>query len=85
MERSEPSLVPEWLKSGGSVTGSGNSNHQFTSSSLHSGNFGLYLHVCFFCLVFLPLIKFVFVGILRRDNYSILILLNSKEQHHRTL
>ncbi|XP_007041568.2 PREDICTED: mucin-17 [Theobroma cacao] len=38
MERSEPSLVPEWLKSGGSVTGSGNSNHQFTSSSLHSDN-----------------------------------------------
>ncbi|OMO92072.1 hypothetical protein COLO4_17899 [Corchorus olitorius] len=38
MERSEPSLVPEWLKNGGSITGSSNSNHQFTSSSLHSDN-----------------------------------------------
>ncbi|XVE48709.1 hypothetical protein DITRI_Ditri01bG0024000 [Diplodiscus trichospermus] len=36
MERSEPSLVPEWLKSSGSITGSGNSNQQFTSSSSHS-------------------------------------------------
>ncbi|XVF00739.1 hypothetical protein REPUB_Repub04eG0027400 [Reevesia pubescens] len=38
MERSEPSLVPEWLKSGGSITGSGNSNHQISSSSSHSDN-----------------------------------------------
>ncbi|XVF45724.1 hypothetical protein PTKIN_Ptkin02bG0229400 [Pterospermum kingtungense] len=38
MERSERSLVPEWLKSGGSITGSGNSNHQLTSSSSHSDN-----------------------------------------------
>ncbi|GMI87983.1 hypothetical protein like AT1G36990 [Hibiscus trionum] len=38
MERSEPSLIPEWLKSGGSLTGSSNSIHQFTSSSSHSDN-----------------------------------------------
>ncbi|XWS67601.1 hypothetical protein CRYUN_Cryun04dG0019800 [Craigia yunnanensis] len=38
MERSEPSFVPEWLKSSGSITGSGNSNHQFTASSSHSDN-----------------------------------------------
>ncbi|XP_039065896.1 uncharacterized protein LOC120211428 [Hibiscus syriacus] len=36
MEKSEPSLIPEWLKSGGSLTGSGNSIHQFTLSSSHS-------------------------------------------------
>ncbi|KAE8724755.1 WRKY DNA-binding protein 9, putative isoform 1 [Hibiscus syriacus] len=38
MEKSEPSLIPEWLKSGGSLTGSGNSIHQFTLSSSHSDN-----------------------------------------------
>ncbi|KAK8492859.1 hypothetical protein V6N11_080676 [Hibiscus sabdariffa] len=38
MERSEPSLIPEWLKSGGSLTGSGNSIHQYTLSSSHSDN-----------------------------------------------
>ncbi|XP_022725628.1 uncharacterized protein LOC111282018 [Durio zibethinus] len=37
MERSEPSLIPGWLKSGGSIAGSGNSNHLLTSSS-HSDN-----------------------------------------------
>ncbi|KAL0541369.1 hypothetical protein IC582_021411 [Cucumis melo] len=36
MERSEPTLVPEWLRSTGSVTGGGNSNHHFPSSSSHS-------------------------------------------------
>uniref|UniRef100_A0A5B6ZMJ3 Putative cell wall protein AWA1 n=1 Tax=Davidia involucrata TaxID=16924 RepID=A0A5B6ZMJ3_DAVIN len=36
MERSEPTLVPEWLRSTGSVTGGGNSAHHFASSSLHS-------------------------------------------------
>ncbi|GAB2291209.1 hypothetical protein Dimus_025468 [Dionaea muscipula] len=35
MERSEPSLVPEWLRSTGSGPGGGISNHQFASS--HSG------------------------------------------------
>ncbi|XWS40305.1 hypothetical protein CRYUN_Cryun18bG0129200 [Craigia yunnanensis] len=44
MERSEPSLVPEWLKSGGSVTVSGNSNHQFTSSSSRSDNHSALRH-----------------------------------------
>ncbi|XVE67334.1 hypothetical protein DITRI_Ditri08aG0152200 [Diplodiscus trichospermus] len=44
MERSEPSLIPEWLKTGGSVTGSGNSNHQFTSSSSHSENHSAVRH-----------------------------------------
>ncbi|KAI5355394.1 hypothetical protein PRUPE_1G505900 [Prunus persica] len=36
MERSEPTLVPEWLRSTGSVTGGGNSAHHFASSSSHS-------------------------------------------------
>lgn len=39
MERSEPTLVPEWLRSTGSVTGGGNSAHHFASSSSHSGIF----------------------------------------------
>ncbi|KAK9270128.1 hypothetical protein L1049_025704 [Liquidambar formosana] len=33
MERSEPTLVPEWLRSTGSVTGGGSSAHHFASSS----------------------------------------------------
>lgn len=32
MERSEPALVPEWLRSTGSVTGGGTSTHQLASS-----------------------------------------------------
>nr|GMD79304.1 mediator of RNA polymerase II transcription subunit 1-like [Ipomoea batatas] len=32
MERSEPTLVPEWLRSTGTVTGGGNSGHHFTTS-----------------------------------------------------
>ncbi|KAL8167028.1 hypothetical protein V2J09_008527 [Rumex salicifolius] len=32
MDRSEPSLVPEWLRSSGSATGSGGSSHHFASS-----------------------------------------------------
>lgn len=36
MERSEPALVPEWLRSTGSVTGGGSSSPHFASSSLHS-------------------------------------------------
>lgn len=44
MDRSEPTLVPEWLKSSGSVSVGGSTNNQFpssSSSSLHPGN--LYL------------------------------------------
>lgn len=44
MERSEPTLVPEWLRSTGSVTGGGNSNHHFPLSSSHSGTNILLLH-----------------------------------------
>ncbi|TKY56214.1 cell wall protein AWA isoform X1 [Spatholobus suberectus] len=33
MERSEPALVPEWLRSAGSVAGSGSSAQHFTASS----------------------------------------------------
>ncbi|KAJ8541667.1 hypothetical protein K7X08_002483 [Anisodus acutangulus] len=36
MERSEPALVPEWLRSTASVTGGGSSSPHFASSSLHS-------------------------------------------------
>uniref|UniRef100_A0A2P2KHI2 Uncharacterized protein n=1 Tax=Rhizophora mucronata TaxID=61149 RepID=A0A2P2KHI2_RHIMU len=33
MERSEPTLVPEWLRSTGSISGVGSSTHHFASSS----------------------------------------------------
>ncbi|KAK9047384.1 hypothetical protein V6N11_053230 [Hibiscus sabdariffa] len=36
MERNEPELVPEWLKSTGTVSGGGNSSHHFASSTSHS-------------------------------------------------
>ena len=36
MERSEPTLVPEWLRSNGSVAWGGNSAHHFATSSSHS-------------------------------------------------
>ncbi|KAF2296773.1 hypothetical protein GH714_001844 [Hevea brasiliensis] len=36
MERSEPTLVPEWLRSSGSVSGGGSSAHHTASSSSHS-------------------------------------------------
>ena len=52
MERSEPSLVPEWLKSGGSVTGGGTTAHQFPLSSLHPGNsYELYYASSLFLIV----------------------------------
>nr|XP_027094741.1 mediator of RNA polymerase II transcription subunit 1-like [Coffea arabica] len=36
MERSEPALVPEWLRCTGNVGGGSPSSHHFSSSSLHS-------------------------------------------------
>ncbi|XP_042499761.1 uncharacterized protein LOC122077939 [Macadamia integrifolia] len=36
MERSEPTLVPEWLKSTGSLTGSGSTAHHLSSSDEHN-------------------------------------------------
>ncbi|GLU00997.1 hypothetical protein SLE2022_183260 [Rubroshorea leprosula] len=36
MERSEPTLVPEWLRSTGSIAGSGGSAHHSASSSSHT-------------------------------------------------
>ncbi|KAE8674560.1 Mitogen-activated protein kinase kinase kinase 1, putative isoform 1 [Hibiscus syriacus] len=36
MESREPTLVPEWLRSNSTVTGGGNSAHNFASSSSHS-------------------------------------------------
>ncbi|CAK9168149.1 unnamed protein product [Ilex paraguariensis] len=40
MEKSEPALVPEWLRCTGSVIGGGTSSHHFASSSSHSGTDG---------------------------------------------
>ncbi|KAE8720133.1 pumilio-like protein 4-like [Hibiscus syriacus] len=37
MERSEPELVPEWLRNTGTISGSGNAAHQSASSSSLSG------------------------------------------------
>ncbi|XP_059630824.1 uncharacterized protein LOC132273782 [Cornus florida] len=36
MERIEPTLVPEWLRGTGNVSGSGNSAHHLATSSFHS-------------------------------------------------
>ncbi|CBI19997.3 unnamed protein product, partial [Vitis vinifera] len=36
MDKTEPALVPEWLKSSGSVTGGGSTNHHFAPSLLQS-------------------------------------------------
>nr|DAD24428.1 TPA_asm: hypothetical protein HUJ06_025892 [Nelumbo nucifera] len=36
MAKGEPTLVPEWLKGTGSITGGGNTTHHFASSSTHS-------------------------------------------------
>lgn len=57
MERSEPTLVPEWLRSAGSVTGGGSSVPHSASSSSHAGtiNFPSYSQLSFtflFCIVF---------------------------------
>ncbi|KAL2339841.1 hypothetical protein Fmac_007781 [Flemingia macrophylla] len=35
MDKSEPALVPEWLRSSGSVAGGGNSAHHFAAPSTH--------------------------------------------------
>ncbi|KAA8538556.1 hypothetical protein F0562_028250 [Nyssa sinensis] len=70
MERSEPTLVPEWLRTigTGSVTGGGNSAHHFASSSSHSGTVTLptftyccfALHLLLFYNIFLASIVYVF-------------------------
>lgn len=52
MDRSEPTLVPEWLKSSASVTGGGSPNHQFSSSSLHSGNLHFFTFKLFYVYLF---------------------------------
>ncbi|KAJ4965306.1 hypothetical protein NE237_017155 [Protea cynaroides] len=44
MEKSEPTLVPEWLKSSGSLTGSGSTAHHLSSSSPHSDEHTVTLH-----------------------------------------
>ncbi|KAJ4964400.1 hypothetical protein NE237_024339 [Protea cynaroides] len=44
MERSEPTLVPEWLKGTGSLTGSASTAHHLSSSSLHSDDHTVTLH-----------------------------------------
>lgn len=37
MERSEPALVPEWLKNSGTVTGGGRASQPFGSQNLYPG------------------------------------------------
>ncbi|XP_028197137.1 mediator of RNA polymerase II transcription subunit 1-like isoform X3 [Glycine soja] len=44
MERSEPALVPEWLRSAGSVAGAGSSAQQFASSSGHTDSLSVAHH-----------------------------------------
>ncbi|XAR53111.1 hypothetical protein NMG60_11021520 [Bertholletia excelsa] len=36
MERSEPTLIPEWLKGSGNLSGGGSTTHQMASSSLYT-------------------------------------------------
>ena len=45
MERSEPTLVPEWLRSTGSFTGGGNSNHLSPLSSSPTGTASFYFKI----------------------------------------
>ncbi|KAK9989166.1 hypothetical protein SO802_029405 [Lithocarpus litseifolius] len=45
MDRSELTLVPEWLKSSASVTGGSSTNHQFSSASLNSDDHPVSKHV----------------------------------------
>jgi hypothetical protein len=45
MDRSEPSLVPEWLRSTGSVAGAGNSAQHFASSSNQTGNLDILFYL----------------------------------------
>jgi len=56
MERSEPALVPEWLRSAGSVAGAGSSAQQFASSSAHTGNFDVLFF--FFCILYVLMLLF---------------------------
>lgn len=53
MDRSEPSLVPQWLRSAGSVAGAGSSAQHFASSSNHAGKLNVLfeLHLYFNALV----------------------------------
>jgi len=51
MERSEPTLVPEWLRSTGSVAGSGSSLQHFPSSSTHNGNLDILSELCAFVIL----------------------------------
>lgn len=48
MERSEPALVPEWLRSAGSVAGAGNSAQHLASSSTHTGILNILSDFLFF-------------------------------------
>lgn len=41
MEKSEPALVPQWLRSAGSVAGAASSAHHFATPSTHTGNFNV--------------------------------------------
>jgi len=53
MEKSEPALVPQWLRSAGSVA---SSSPHFASSSNHTGNFDfLDSFSVFYALIFINL------------------------------
>jgi len=52
MERSEPTLVPEWLRSAGSVAGTGSSVQHFPSSSTQNGNLDIPSELCTFVVLF---------------------------------
>jgi len=57
MERSEPTLVPEWLRSAGSVAGAGTSAQHFPSSSTHNGNLDILSVLCTFVILLFYLIQ----------------------------
>lgn len=52
MDKGEPSLVPEWLRSSGHASGGGSSNHLLISSSSHSGILESYSILLIVCLLF---------------------------------
>lgn len=76
MERSEPALVPEWLRSTGSVTGVGSSSPHFASSSLHSGTYSPLLEFISVVLTLSTMFKWSITDI--EDLYSDLTSLGLK-------
>lgn len=67
MEKSEPALVPQWLRSAGSVASSA---PHFASSSNHTGNFDVL--ICFrvfYAFIFINSEYYAFFLIVELESY----------------